>query len=337
MESMKTLDEKYIRIMQGYCFSGIRQENGLVIYEMKNSTGYGEMVCYDVFPGVMIAHNKMAMETCYQDVGPVDGFLQINYCYSGCYEFELDNGSRCFVGEGDLVVNDPEKLVVSASRLPRGTYEGISVMVELEPAERWLKENVSWGKFDLNELKQMIGQNHVPILARADARVGRIFQELFEIDNQIKEPYFILKVTELFLFLSLAAKESMVELPHFSPEVVESTMQAYHFLTEKPLRTVTLPELAAEFHVSETSLRCCFKSIYGQTVGAFQRKQRINIGAQLLKDTEALSVGEIALRVGYENPSKFSKAFKDMMGETPLLYRHRMQSADGRNEFSNTL
>lgn len=42
--------------------------------------------------------------------------------------------------------------------------------------------------------------------------------------------------------------------------------------------------------------------------------------ALLLINTE-LSVSEIAGRYGYDNPSKFSAAFRKIMGKSPLKYR----------------
>ena len=45
-------------------------------------------------------------------------------------------------------------------------------------------------------------------------------------------------------------------------------MQVHEYLSDNPLSHLTISELAAKFHVAETSLRCCFKAIYGQTLGS---------------------------------------------------------------------
>lgn len=36
-----------------------------------------------------------------------------------------------------------------------------------------------------------------------------------------------------------------------------------------------------------------------------------------------MSIWEIVLQAGYENPSKFARAFKAVFGEMPLSYRHK--------------
>ena len=44
----------------------------------------------------------------------------------------------------------------------------------------------------------------------------------------------------------------------------------------------------------------------------------MNVAANLLMED---SKEEIALKMGYENPGKFSSAFKSVMGVTPAKYR----------------
>lgn len=55
------------------------------------------------------------------------------------------------------------------------------------------------------------------------------------------------------------------------------------------------------------------------------RRQKMESAALMLRDTER-SVLEIAGCFGYDNGSKFSKAFKDILGVTPAVYRHRART-----------
>ena len=45
----------------------------------------------------------------------------------------------------------------------------------------------------------------------------------------------------------------------------------------------------------------------------------MNVAANLLMEDSKVEIQEIAL--GYENPGKFSSAFKSVMGVTPAKYR----------------
>ena len=53
---------------------------------------------------------------------------------------------------------------------------------------------------------------------------------------------------------------------------------------------------------------------------SFIRAQKMQSAAQILLHT-AKSIDEIAEDFGYENESKFSAAFKKIMGDTPSIYR----------------
>lgn len=50
------------------------------------------------------------------------------------------------------------------------------------------------------------------------------------------------------------------------------------------------------------------------------KKYRMEYAAVLLQQTTS-SVADIAVKVGYENQSKFAAAFKEIMGISPMQYR----------------
>lgn len=77
------------------------------------------------------------------------------------------------------------------------------------------------------------------------------------------------------------------------------------------------------FGLAESSLKRCFKSIAGASIGTFIKTKRMEAAAELLVSEPALSIGEIGSVAGYENQSKFSAAFKSVMGVTPQAYRHK--------------
>ncbi len=47
----------------------------------------------------------------------------------------------------------------------------------------------------------------------------------------------------------------------------------------------------------------------------------MNAAAAMLKQQPYVNVSEIAGLVGYDSPSKFAAAFKQVMGKSPLEYR----------------
>lgn len=83
----------------------------------------------------------------------------------------------------------------------------------------------------------------------------------------------------------------------------------------------SLAEWAACYGLSLTTMKDCFKAIYGKPIYAFQKEYKIQMAAQLLLTTQ-LSISEIAGKIGYSNPNKFSSAFRSIIGMSPREYRN---------------
>lgn len=54
--------------------------------------------------------------------------------------------------------------------------------------------------------------------------------------------------------------------PYFDRLQLEHTRQAHDYLLTHQGSRITLPELAAKFHLSQSSLKICFKALYGVPV-----------------------------------------------------------------------
>lgn len=108
--TMAKMSEEFNRMFQGYQVSGVSVEGEETVLSIKNETGSGTMGATMFFREFFLSITTWRWIPCYQKVKPVSGFLQMNHCRRGCFEFELETGSRCFMGEGDLAVNDPETL-----------------------------------------------------------------------------------------------------------------------------------------------------------------------------------------------------------------------------------
>ncbi len=78
----------------------------------------------------------------------------------------------------------------------------------------------------------------------------------------------------------------------------------------------TLPELARLAGLNEFKLKAGFREHFGQPVFAYLRAHRMREAERLLR-SRAYNVTEVALRVGYANPSKFAAAFKRHFGHRP--------------------
>ena len=78
----------------------------------------------------------------------------------------------------------------------------------------------------------------------------------------------------------------------------------------------SLPELARQAGLNEAKLKAGFRQLFGNSVFAYLRQHRMEEARRLLR-TRKYSVTEVALRVGYSNPSKFAAAFRKQFGIRP--------------------
>lgn len=114
--------------------------------------------------------------------------------------------------------------------------------------------------------------------------------------------------------------EERFEEGHSYDSQIRTVNEIHALLTADLTRRYTIEELAARFHMNQTTLKTEFKRVFGQPVAGYMKEYRMKRAAQLLKQTQ-LPIAEIAARVGYENQSKFTRAFQDVMGTLPKDYR----------------
>ena len=75
--------------------------------------------------------------------------------------------------------------------------------------------------------------------------------------------------------------------------------------------------------MSPTVLKKCFKGVYGDSIYAYMKRFRLQVAEKMLKES-AMTVGEIAARIGYLNPNKFTSAFCAEYGMPPSEYRKKV-------------
>lgn len=85
---------------------------------------------------------------------------------------------------------------------------------------------------------------------------------------------------------------------------------------------LTIPELARACGTSPTVLKEAFREEFGMPLYSWTRRRRMIAAARLLVQTK-LSVTEVSRIVGYENPSKFARAFSSCLGMNPSAWRDR--------------
>lgn len=310
-------------VLEGYMFSEKKVTDECKIYTIENSTGCGEMRCYNLFEGVQLSYNNLNMETAYQKINPKSGVLEIDHCLEGCYEFKLENNERALIGKGDLSVIEIGKVPFEDSCIPTKKYVGLSIFIDIEKAQKSIDKYFPYAKIDLLEIKDRLCKNGAALIIHSRHEIDHVISELYRVDSRIRLSYSIIKTIELLLFLNLVESSDTFKLTSFSEPVYKATVESYKTILNNPFERYSISDLSKKYAISESSLKRCFIYITGSSIGNFIRENCLEDAAKLLIHKPLMSIGEISDLSGYLNPSKFSESFKKHFGQTPQEYRKK--------------
>ncbi len=277
-----------------------------------------------VLPGILLFYYDIHAERLdYGGEGlpfPED-LISIQHCREGRFEGEYADGEFVYLGEGDLSVNLPETSPVRNS-YPLSHYHGLNLVIGTVEAKKSLGELsacLGTEAVNLGKIRERLAKGNRLILFRSDPVIENIVSGLY-LRESFGDSFVKLRVLELLLYLSAAGHRESREMAYFSRSQVQAVKEICAWMKAHPEEHVTLAELSRRFGIPMTSMKQCFKGVYGVSPGAYLRQYRMELAARLLLTT-SLPAAEIGLMAGYESPSKFSAAFSRQMGCTPAAYR----------------
>lgn len=292
------------------------------VRHLRNESGEGYIAVYPVFQGCDLAYNDLRMGYCsaqeYLSRRPV---IEINHCRSGRCEYSF-NGGRCFcVGAGDFSVSAmPERDAVLL--FPFCRYCGISVFVRPDAVPDQLKQALIKLSVDVEKIGRLTRARGGCFSARSCGTIEDAFSSLYPLCEKRRECHIRLKVLELLLILSDLGDAPPSEMGRANRKYAGLMREIKDFITSDMGRHHTITELSRIFSISPTAMKSAFKDVYGLPLYAYLRVCRLHAAREML-ETGALSVADVASRVGYENPGKFTAAFRKFYGAAPSEYRRK--------------
>ena len=294
---------------------------------MKTKEGKGSMTFFQLFPGLTIAYifiNSPTWAAPNLDEGSFikKGPLLLNYCMTGRCEIILNNGNFVYVKDGEISLT--ERFAQKQYVYPRRIYEGMEFFVDtdtLTAESAWIQKEFG---IDFHKIIELFCPNGNTYISTVAPEVEEILTKLWGLLD-IAPPFsiFQMKVYVLALFSLL---QSLNDIPpsqactFFTETQVEIAKRVEKIITSDLRQHHPAWELAAQFSVSETSLKNYFRGVFGQNISIYLREMRMKKAADLLTTTK-LSVATIAEKVGYMNQSKFASVFKKQFDMSPLEYR----------------
>lgn len=317
---IKTIEENYKKKLPR--FEMLSKDETCTVFHIENNTGDGYMSFYELFDGIyllfMDCHIENVDECCTVCLGK--DVMEINHCREGRIECISKSGKSVYLGKGDFQISFCDLHFCSAS-FPTTHYHGVTIMIDYSEITNQVKEFLNSFDINVDVLHKKLYKADNWWLLRRNENIEHIFAEIYSAWSQKKKSYLCIKTMELLLFLSVIDLEAEnIHSTYYFKGTTQTVKEIHRYLTSNLNKNPTIKELSEQFNIPPTSLKNCFKDMFGEPLMTYMRTYRIHHAANLLFETNA-SITEIALAVGWENSSKFSSVFSKIMGTTPTEYR----------------
>ena len=277
---------------------------------------------HTVFDGIDLMFLDVKQETIQFYAKSHTKTFAINHCEEGRIECKFTSGDYLYMGPGDMSIGwHTHADYQHENYFPTKLFKGIVLLVDAEKAQPVLDALVTEARIDLTQLaNRFCEHSDFGMMMEETESVRQIFSSLYNVPDQIKGHYFKLKVIEIFLLLSVISTTNHEKRSSYRKQQVDIVKAVNEYISTQFMKRITIDSLSDQFDIPTSTLKRCFKGVYGTTIHHYLKECRINAAKRLLQESDR-SILEIANAVGYENGSKFTSAFKEATGVTPSAYR----------------
>lgn len=186
--------------------------------------------------------------------------------------------------------------------------------------DSFIKEVI--GKHQLSKSKAVVDASDNVIPVHLDRTLDTYFQSLYAYFYQKDEPdscLLELKFKELLLNLASSAKHRQLH----------AYWQSICFQTKPSIRAIMEANFTYKLSLEQFARICGrslsifkrdFKEIYGCSPGRWLTQKRLEHARTLLENT-SLPINDLLMDCGFENPSHFTRVFKEKYGATPTSFK----------------
>lgn len=196
---------------------------------------------------------------------------------------------------------------------------------DVEGFEKWLKSapSIRAGSLSNDALRQQKNTLIVAatILSRAAIEGGLEYNEALDIsDMYIQKAENCTMIEELFTVNYLLVKELVEKVRMVKAKDSPLETAVANYVIANISNPITLDDLCDALYMSKSNLCFRFKNETGKTVLQFVQEKKIEECKKLLVDSNK-SIATISLYLGFSSQAHLSKAFKDLVGQSPIQYR----------------
>ena len=255
------------------------------------------MTEYQLFPDIRLI------------VGTADGIadkgkLAISFCISGICEYKIGNEYNYLTADTCMIVHNKGSADCHISHSP--DFCSITLLISRRYSEPAFSDIL-----DIPNILTDIPDSGNYIFKAGD-NMRKLFSEIYTEAKNTRTSMLKIKVLEL---IAMLGDNNELSFKHDN-----ISGQIGQYICKNISEHYTIDQLSGIFKVNATTLKNRFKQRYCCTVYDYAKKRKMFKAAELMNGTD-MKIIDIAEEVGYSNASKFSSAFRSVMGTTPKRFR----------------
>lgn len=291
------------------------------IYSIDDENSNSRMIRYRLYPGVDILLSDFKERYMWAGEWKLkDQFYQISYNCNGAYQAQLRKNEFCYASPGSLVILNSCKKSLD-SKMITDALQGFSILLFPHLLEQSLVEE--WQKqfdLDISSFLQVLPEKEKAKVFPCGKGILYVVEEIYKLLYNREMGLLRLKLLEFFHMIIKEDVRIENKQRVFSREQIEKTKMIKERMELDLSKHHTIQELCKDHDLSTTIFKQCFKKMFQYPPYEFLRVARMTRAGEYLKYSDR-NILEIGKSLGYENPSNFTRTFKDIYGVLPSQYR----------------
>jgi len=293
------------------------------LYELSSQNGTGYIYQINPAPGLFVTTGDWISDT------KIEAHFKIDEMFMEMYLFESGNVSLIQNGKNTLLIPKGINIYVNKTSKGRICYGSnvpvkyVSIILFKDFIKDHVKNNFPDEDFNFAQTFNWKSINY------NTPEVTLIFLQIKQklLSHEKSDLYYESKVGELFsIIMSNFIKEKerlKIQEKDFSFNELKRLEMVKLAIDQNLLNPPPITALCQIGTMGKTKLRESFKSTFNITLGEYIRQARMKHSLVLLTNKQ-LSIGDIAVNLGYSSASKFSIAFRKVYSQSPTEYRRNI-------------
>jgi len=236
--------------------------------------------------------------------------------------FVLDGAIKLSYGKQSYIVNKNEMILLKKATSVRYEKAGDTDNDFIYDVQMYCLKDVLIKEFlTTNNIKMPAAEGEVKTtvnpMDECLVAFAHSLKPYFNAPAEVNPALLKLKIMELLFYISDCSQNVFRQILQLRQPVRGDIR---HVVEQNYASPVTIPELAYLSGRSLSSFKRDFQDIYNTSPAQWIRTKRLEKALDMLNNTP-MTIADICYSIGFENPSHFSRIFKEHYGYAPTQYR----------------